>query len=319
MKPIPRVLRSLHPVPLILFCFLMVDCGAGAVARPGPVFDGEATLVLVKKQTDFGPRVPGTQAHRRALDWMENFLKPLASVVQRQPFKIYNPFSSETVDGANLIASFYPEKRQRIMLCAHWDSRPVANEEIPPSNEPIDGAVDGAAGTAIMLQMARILSDHEPAYGVDIVLFDGEDIGISGGGPDFEHWFQGSRYFARVAKQTGYKPWFAILVDLVGDKVATYWKEPISLQYAPDIVKKVWDLAAELGISEFKQSTGSTVYDDHWILNRDADIPAIDITEGVGDYPYWHTREDTWDKVSAQSLEAVGKVLVGVLYPSGKN
>jgi hypothetical protein len=201
------------------------------------------------------------------------------------------------------------------MLCAHWDSRPVADKEIPIVNEPIDGAVDGASGTAIMLQIATILAGHEPAYGVDIVLFDAEDMGLTGAYPEFENWFQGSRYFASVARQTGYKPWFAILVDLVGDREASYYPEQISVDYAPDVVQRVWDLAASLGISEFKQTDyPSSLWDDHWILNRDADIPSIDITEMVNDYPYWHTQEDTFDKVSAESLAAVGKVLVALLY-----
>jgi len=309
---IRRFILLLSAAPVLA---LAVHCASGSIARSRPVFDGQAALALVKKQTDFGPRVPGSPAHSETLDWMEEFLKPLADVVQRQPFTAYNPFSQQSVSAANLIASFYPEKRRRIMLCAHWDSRPVADQENPPVDEPIAGAVDGAAGTAIMLQMARILAEHEPAYGVDIVLFDAEDIGVAGASPDFENWFQGSRYFASVAKQTGYKPWFAILVDLVGDREATYYKEQLSLDYAPDIVEKVWDMAAALGITQFKQSPGTSLYDDHWILNRDAGIPAIDITESIGDYPYWHTREDTFDKVSAESLAAVGKVLVGVLYP----
>jgi hypothetical protein len=311
-----RTPRFILLLPAALILVAAAGCSSGSAARSGPEFDGEAALALVKIQTDFGPRVPGTNAHLQALEWMEEFLKPLAEVVQRQPFTSYNPFSGESVTSTNLIASFYPQKRRRIMLCAHWDSRPVADQEVPPVDEPIDGAVDGAAGTAIMLQMARILAEHEPVYGVDIVLFDAEDIGLAGAYPEFENWFQGSRYFASVARQTGYKPWFAILVDLVGDKEATYYREQISLDYAPDVVKKVWDLAAALGVSQFKQGGyPSSLYDDHWILNRDAGIPSIDITEQISDYPYWHTREDTFDKVSAESLAAVGKVLVGVLYP----
>ncbi len=307
--------RWIRPILPAILLLLGTYCGTGASARSQPEFDGEEALALAKIQTDFGPRVPGSEAHRQAIDWMEAYLQPLAAVVQRQSFQIWNPHYQESADGVNLIASFYPEKTQRIMLCAHFDSRPEASAEYPPVLEPIDGAVDGAAGTAIMLHMAELLSAHEPAYGVDIVLFDGEDIGLSGAAPEYEHWFQGSRHFASFAKQSGYQPWFAILVDLVGDVQADYHQEPISLQYAPDVVKKVWDLAAELGITQFKQSRGMTVVDDHWILNRDAGIPAIDITESISDYPYWHTREDTWDKLSAESLEAVGRVLVAVLYP----
>jgi hypothetical protein len=310
--------RPLSPAWIFLPAVLVLlgtQCGTGASARSQPEFDGQAALRLAKTQIDFGPRVPGSEGHRRAIEWMESFLRPLASLVQRQEFQIWNPHYNESADGVNLIASFYPEKTQRIMLCAHFDTRPEASAEYPPVLEPIDGAVDGAAGTAIMLQMALILSEHEPAYGVDIVLFDGEDIGLTGAAPEFEHWFQGSRHFARFAKQAGYRPWFAILVDLVGDKQADYYQEGISLQYAPDVVRKVWGVAADLGVTQFKQSRGSMLYDDHWILNRDAQIPAIDITESIGDYAHWHTREDTFDKLSAESLEAVGRVLVGVLYP----
>jgi hypothetical protein len=303
---------ALLPAVLLL---LGTYCGTGASARSRPEFDGQATLMLAKTQIDFGPRVPGSEAHRQTIDWMEEFLQPLASLVQRQPFTIWNPHYNESADGVNLIASFYPEKTQRIMLCAHFDTRPEASAEYPPVMEPIDGAVDGAAGTAIMLQMAVILSEHEPAYGVDIVLFDGEDIGLTGAYPEYEHWFQGSRHFAAFANQAGYKPWFAILVDLVGEKEAVYYQESISLQYAPDVVRKVWGVAAELGVTRFKQERGQSVYDDHWILNRDAGIPAIDITEAISDYEHWHTLEDTFDKLSAESLAAVGKVLVGVLFP----
>ncbi|MFC1500126.1 M28 family peptidase [Candidatus Zixiibacteriota bacterium] len=307
--------RRIWPVVATFLLLLCAYCGSGASARSQPEFSGEAALTLARTQTDFGPRVPGSEAHRLTIDWMEAHLQPLAAVVQRQTFPIWNPHYEESADGANLIASFYPEKTQRIMLCAHFDSRPEASAEYPPVLEPIDGAVDGAAGTAIMLHMAELLSEHEPAYGVDIVLFDGEDTGLTGAAPEYEHWFQGSRHFASFAKQSGYQPWFAILVDLVGDVQADYYQEPISLQYAPDVVKKVWDLAAGLGITQFRQSRGSTVVDDHWILNRDAGIPSIDITESISDYPHWHTREDTWDKLSAESLEAVGRVLVAVLYP----
>ena len=311
-----RGLRVTASVSISLSLCIAAGCSQGSAARSIPEFSGDAALALVKKQTDFGPRVPGSEANQRTLEWMESFLEPLAEVVQRQPFTAYNPFSGENVTCTNLIASFYPQNRRRIMLCAHWDSRPIADKEIPVINEPIDGAVDGAAGTAIMLHLATILAEYEPTYGVDIVLFDAEDLGLAGAYPEFENWFQGSRYFASVAKQTGYSPWFAILVDLVGDQEATYYKERISVDYAPDVVQRVWDLAASLGITQFKETAyPASLWDDHWILNRDAGIPSINITEMVDDYPYWHTLEDTYDKVSAESLAAVGKVLVAVLYP----
>lgn len=305
-----RSLRS-HALSALL---LLSACGARAAGGARPPFDGQAALELVKTQTDFGPRVPGTEAHRANLEWMEGFLQELAPVVQRQPFTAWDPHREVSAPAWNLIASFYPDQRRRIMLCAHWDSRPVADQEVPPVDEPISGAVDGASGTAVLLQLARTLAAHEPAYGVDLVFFDAEDGGESGD-PEFTWWFQGSRYFAQVAEQTGYEPWFAVLIDLIGDVEAVFYPEQISLDYAPDVVERVWDLAAELGVSQFQRGRTIWLYDDHWILNRDAGIPAIDISEGVDAYPHWHTRQDTFDKVGAESLAAVGTVLTALLYP----
>ena len=290
-------------------------CADGQASRVSPPFDGEAALELARIQLEFGPRVPGSEAHREALEWMESHLESLAAVVQRQPFQAFNPHSGETVDACNLIASFYPQKRQRIMLCAHFDSRPVADHETPAVDEPINGAVDGAAGTAVLLQMARILAENESTYGVDIVLFDAEDTGLTNAWPDYEHWFQGSRYFSQVAKQTGYKPWFAVLVDLIGTPDAVYLKESFSVQYAPDVVDRVWDLAARLGIDRFEQSGSSALYDDHWVLNREGGIPAIDITMMIEHYPAWHTLDDTFEQLDAASLADVGRVLVALLFP----
>lgn len=308
-----------HPIHAIalaaLLALLQVGCADGQAARARPPFDGEAALALAKAQTDFGPRVPGSEAHRQMLDWMESFLKEFTPIVQRQPFQAFLPHSGETVDAANLIASFYPQKRQRILLCAHFDSRPVADHEDPPVNEPIEGAVDGAAGTAVLLQMARVLASEEPRYGIDLVFLDAEDTGLANAWPDYENWFQGSRYFSRLAKQTGYRPWFGVLVDLIGTEDAVFKQEGFSVQYAPDVVERVWGLAAELGIDRFVSSRSGSLYDDHWVLNREGGIPTIDITMSIEDYKAWHTRGDTFDNLDAGSLADVGMVLVALLYP----
>ncbi len=298
-----------------LTVLMQAGCADGQAADARPPFDGEAALELARTQLAYGPRVPGTEAHRRAVDWMESYLTPLASVVQRQPFQVFNPHSGETVEAWNLIASFYPQKRQRVMLCAHFDSRPIADHEDPVVDEPIDGAADGAAGTAVLLQMARVLAENEPQYGVDLVLFDAEDTGLTNAWPDYEHWFQGSRYFSQVARQTGYRPWFAVLIDLIGTPDAVFGKEGFSVQYAPDVVDRVWNLAADLGINRFEQRGTGSLYDDHWILNREGGIPTIDITMMTQNYPAWHTREDTFEQLDAGSLADVGRVLVALLFP----
>jgi len=309
-------IHRLERFTLPLLLMLATACQDGEASAQLPNFDGDAALSLAKAQTDRGPRVPGSDAHVQNIAWMEAHLQPLAAVVQRQPFEAFDPWAEQTVQAWNLIASFWPEKRQRVMLCAHWDSRPVADHDSPTVETPIEGAADGAAGTALLLQLARVLADHEPRYGVDLVFFDAEDTGLTNAYPEYEHWFQGSRYFSQIAQQTSYQPWFAVLVDLIGFEGAIYKKEELSLEYAPDVVARVWGLAADMGITQFQQSgPNSFLYDDHWILNRDGGIPSIDITAATSDYPHWHTTGDTFDKLRADELAAVGRVLVALLYP----
>ena len=283
-----------------------------------PRFDGKSAFGYLKAQTAFGPRNPGSSSHERCKDYLNQELLRFAHAVNLQRFP-HTGYRGEPYTMTNIIASFNLQATQRIMLCAHWDTRPEADMESDPAKRrlPILGANDGASGVAVLLELARLFKQTPPPVGVDIVLFDGEDFGRSG---DLESYFLGSRYFAKTKPAT-FNPRFALLLDLVGDKNLLLLKEGYSVQFAPEIVRLVWETARELGVSEFSDSIGGMIDDDHLPLNS-AGIPTVDIIdlELVGgraanpERNYWHTHRDTPDRCSPESLEAVGKVLTHLLY-----
>ena len=199
--------------------------------------------------------------------------------------------------------------KRRILLCAHWDTRPWADQDTDPKNrqKPILGANDGASGIAVLLEIAQILQSNKPAIGVDIVMFDGEDAGTSS---EERSYAKGSAAFAR-AYSMGYQPMYGILIDMIGDSDLEIYKEAYSVQYAGHIVEKVWNKAAQLGIREFKAQTGYSIFDDHIPL-LERGIICIDIIDF--DYPYWHTVEDSPDKCSPSSLEKIGRLLVAIIF-----
>jgi hypothetical protein len=278
-----------------------------------PAFNGARAFEYLKRQTSFGPRHPNSPGHRACLQYFEATLRPLAEEVKLQRFT-HAGYEGETLRLTNVIASFRPQMRERVILCAHWDTRPRADRDSDPArrNEPILGANDGASGVAVLLEIAALLKETPPPIGVDIVLFDGEDYGMEG---DHANYLLGSRYFART-KPPGYLPRFALLLDMVGDRYLEIPKEGYSRRYAPDLVRTVWEKARLLGFAQFVDEDGEDVMDDHLPLNE-AGIRAIDIIDF--NYPdpsnrYWHTHQDTPENCSAESLEAVGTVLMHVLF-----
>ncbi len=273
-----------------------------------PVFNGERAYSDLLKQCSFGPRVANTESHAKAGEFLYNSLKETTDLCRIQRFTVYDSVAGLQRNMFNIIASYYPESERRIMLCAHWDSRPISDEDPDSSNFniPVSGANDGASGTAVLLEMGRLLKNHRPPVGVDIVLFDGEDYGTD----DWQGgWFMGSRYF--VESLQGYRPRLAILVDLVGDSDLQIYREAISQQYAGDLNDYIWNIAGDVGADAFIDSVKHTVSDDHISL-LSAGIKAVDIIDF--DYPYWHTQEDTPDKCSAESLAKVGKVMVAAIF-----
>jgi hypothetical protein len=280
---------------------------------PVPDFDGAAAFRYLTTQVDFGPRVSGSKAHDLCRDYLVGELGKSAEAVNLQPFTITG-YDGATLKYSNIIASFNLKATTRILLLAHWDSRPWADEEADTSlhSRPIPGANDGASGVAILLEIARHLKSDPPPVGVDILLTDGEDYGRHKDPGGFLH---GARYFA-THLPPGYRPAFGILLDMVGDARLTLMREQNSMAFAPDIVDLVWGTARRLGYAQFLDARQGSVTDDHLPLNA-AGIRTIDLIDF--DFPdesnrYWHTLSDTPDKCSPESLEAVGTVLLSVVY-----
>ncbi len=282
---------------------------AASLAWSQPNFDGEKAFFYLEKQCEFGPRVPGTKGHAECKDYLISTLGKYADTVTTQEFMFSYGQPRRSATGANIIGRFAPEDPNRIILCAHWDTRPWADSDPNPANhtKPVLGANDGASGVAVLLHMAELFAEQPPAIGIDIVFFDAEDAGTHNNN---ESWALGSKAFAREELRK-YNPRYAILLDMVGDRDLRIPQEYHSLAYAPQLVEKVWGKAVELGVPEFVFEVGPAVYDDHIPLLQ-AGVPAIDIIDF--DYPTWHTVNDAPEYCSSASLQAVGRVVTAVVY-----
>ena len=305
-------------VRVALVAAVVGGAGCGEEAAPGSgAFPAALADSLVARQVAFGPRVPGTEAHAAAVQWMTEWLRSRADSVTLMPFQHVTQ-TGDTLTLTNVWAAFAPEASSRILLTAHWDSRPVAERNADPEtrNQPVPGANDGASGVAVLLALADELARTPPGVGVDILLTDGEDWGHD---PDtyetqIEDMLLGARHFAST-RGASYRPLFGILLDMVGERNARFPWEQHSLRMAPEVVRRVWEIADELGHGDyFPQEPGSAVTDDHVVLNE-AGIRTIDIIDF--DYPAWHTTEDTPDKIDAATLGAVGDVVLEVIRRQG--
>lgn len=291
-----------------------------------PTFNADSAYAYIKKQVDFGPRTPGSAAHDACGRWLYEKLQGFGLQTQMQVFEAQS-FDGKTYVGRNIIASYRPDIKRRILLMAHWDTRAFADKETADSlwHKPIDGANDGGSGVAVLLEIARLLSAEQPAVGVDIILFDMEDNGV----PEFmdevvgnasSFWCQGSQYWAKNPHTPSYSAYYGILLDMVGAQNARFYKEPYSLEYAPQIVEKVWHIAQLMGygnyfINQKANISFGGILDDHFYVNRDAKIPSIDIIDyqnGFGDYH--HTLKDNLSIIDKNTLKAVGEVVLQVLY-----
>lgn len=292
---------------LLRFGLLLSLLCACSPSEP-PRFDGRRAFLILQEQCDFGPRYPGSEGHRKVRQYLLDKLSLHTDFVKTQNFVHWDPDRKVELHLTNIIASFYPDKHKRMLLCTHWDTRPIADRDPDTSlrSHPVPGGNDGASGVSVLLEIAGIISQHEPNCGVDIVLFDGEDGGRE---EDLVGFCLGSDYF--VANSGDYRPEFGILVDMIGDKNLKLYKEGHSYSYAREYVELVWSKARGLGLSCFNDSVGHFIYDDH-VPFLNAGIPVIDLIDL--DYPYWHTTSDTPDKCSPESLQKIGDVLLEVLY-----
>lgn len=298
---IGRVLSAFSLTSLLL----LWGCAPGAVQAERPAFDGKRAFADLEKQVSFGPRVPGTPGHRQCLDWLIEQLEKTADRVEIQTFT--QVVGGKSLRLYNIFGIFNENASKRIMLCAHWDTRPTADEELDPAKrrQPILGANDGASGVAVLLELARQFKVKRPEVGVIIALWDGEDYG-----PDVNSMLLGSRYFAKNMGKL--RPTYGILLDMVGDRDLQIYKEVNSVQAAPQLVERVWRIAGELGYRKyFPDAVKYAIIDDHIPL-IEAGVPCIDLIDF--DYPYWHTLEDTADKCSPEALQVVGEVVAALVY-----
>ncbi|MTI31044.1 M28 family peptidase [Xanthovirga aplysinae] len=321
----------------IVFILILASCGK---KKPGnqetkvseevkkvinvPAFNADSAYEFVKKQVDFGPRVPNSAAHRACGDYLIETLKKFGAKVKVQEFDA-NAYDGTKLFLRNIIGSFNPEKKRRILLAAHWDTRHVADKDEINPDQPIDGANDGASGVGVLLEIARAIhSNQAPDVGIDIIFFDGEDYGvpnsyrgpISGG----TTWCLGSQYWAKNKHESNYTAYYGILLDMVGAKGAQFYREGYSMEYAPNIVDKVWKEAASLGYGQFFVPINTVeITDDHQFVNQ-AGIPMIDIipydpSSPDGFFPdYHHRHKDNMDIIDKTTLAAVGETVLHTIY-----
>lgn len=290
-----------------------------------PRFNSDSAYNFIADQVNFGPRVPGTEPHAQCALWLAEKMEGYGAEVVVQNFKT-RTYDKVTRNGKNIIASFKPEEPKRVLLMAHWDTRPFADHDEDPGNlnVPIDGANDGGSGVGVLLEMARQFSLKLPATGVDIVFFDLEDWGpphdvqIS---YDEEYWGLGSQYWSQNPHKYGYTAAYGILLDMVGAENAEFRREYHSDREAAFVVDLVWNTAADLGYRGiFINEPGGQITDDHYFVNKYARIPSIDIihldpsSKNRSFFDQWHTVDDTMEFIDKQSLQVVGDVLMMVVY-----
>lgn len=291
-----------------------------------PGFNADSAFNYVKKQVDAGPRVPGTETHGLVGDYLVETLKGFGAEITEQEFTGVT-FDGTEVPLRNIIGAFYPERSKRIMLAAHWDTRPFADKDEVNTDQPIDGANDGASGVGVLLEIARQISvTAPPNVGVDIVLFDGEDWGerINDGRislPDsLESWYcLGSQYWARNKHKQNYAAYYGILLDMVGARGSQFHQEGLSMRMAPRVVRKIWDRAEMLGYGGiFVKKRKGEITDDHTFVNRIGKIPMVNIVHYDPEYGYFgeyhHTHRDNIQLIDPNMLNIVGTTVLHVIY-----
>lgn len=284
---------------------------------PKMLFSADSAYIYVKKQTEFGPRVPNTAAHRNCGDWLEGELRRHGANVVVQSMKL-KAFDGTTLDTRNIMGQYNPGSADRLLLMAHWDTRPWADNDPDEANhkKPMDGANDGASGVGVLLEVARQLAIKNPSMGIDILFLDAEDWGSH---DRDDSWALGADYFVKNPILPDYKPSRAILVDMVGGKGSQFYREQHGEMYARGLNDAIWTIAMDSRLNNyFMNQTGGAVTDDH-VKFLEAGIPAIDIiafdpASDSGFPATWHTMQDNMENIDAQVLGAVGQTLLNYIY-----
>ena len=285
------------------------------VQAPVPVFQADSAYEYTAKQVSFGPRIPNTPAQEKCADWLIGRLRSWADTVYVQRTTVTGP-KNEKLPCINIIGSFNPAAKQRVLLLAHWDTRPWADEDAFDKTKKLDGADDGGSGVAVLLEAARQFHQQKPEAGVDILLVDVEDYGAKNNENSF---CLGTQYWAQHPHVPGYKANYGILLDMVGGRGSQFFMEGSSRQYASGQMKMFWDAANKLGYSDLfrYENNGAFITDDHIAVNTIANIPTFDIIalQANNDFvPHWHTQNDNMDVIDRKTLKAVGQTLLQVIY-----
>jgi len=320
---------------IVLVCFLS-SCGqtnskqpASATAEikqaanPTPEFNPDSAYTYIANQVAFGPRVPNTNAHKECGDYLISELKRFGAKIHVQEMTL-TAYNGTQLEARNIIGSYDPDNAKRILLFAHWDSRPYADTDPDEANyyTPIDGADDGASGVGVLLEIARQINQQSPGIGIDIIFFDAEDYGVPAFSQDMtqDSWALGSQFWARRPHVPNYKAEYGILLDMVGTKGAVFYKEGFSVKYAAPFVEKIWLTARDLGYGKyFINARGGYVTDDHYYVITGRNIPCVNIInydpnteKNFADY--WHTVNDTMENIHIETLKAVGHTVLEVIY-----
>lgn len=341
--------QKTFPVVILLSAFvwiLLSSCnadpktGGGTIVAPEkvdakakraiPKFEQDSAYQYIKKQVEFGIRLPGTPTHKACKEWLSAKLKSFGATVIEQDFEAH-VYTGAKLPATNIVGQFNPGVQPRIVLAAHWDSRHIAEEDPDPIKKakPILGADDGASGVGVLLEIARLIGKNGLDIGVDIVFFDAEDHGSNLMTPNptdveilknRETWCLGSQYWSKNPHTPAYRAKYGILLDMVGAKNARFPLEGYSKYYAPNIQKKIWRLAKGMGFgNQFVEAEGGAITDDHLFVNTIAKIPMVDIihltaTQGKTFGAHWHTHTDDLSVIDKRTLKAVGRVVTAVVY-----
>ena len=300
--------------------------------KKAPVFEADSAYAFVQKQVSFGTRVPNTPPHVACGNYLAATLKQYGWQVTEQPFEA-KAFDGTVLKSKNIFAAWNPSATKRILLAAHWDTRPFADQEKDATKHktPIDGANDGASGVAVLLEIARTVAASKEIpleVGIDILLLDSEDYGQPEGtnSADYKQdtWCLGSQYWANNKHQANYGAYYGILLDMVGGMNAKFHQEQQSMKYAPSVVQQVWQIGQQLGYGQyFITQSSEPIIDDHIYINNIARIPMIDIIHydpSDGNYFQndWHTLNDNIKIIDKQTLKAVGQTVLQTVYNETK-
>lgn len=303
------------------------NSGPAANEKPAyavPSFNGDSAYAFVQKQVDFGPRVPNTEAHGACAIYLADKLREYGGDVIVQE-AVVTAWDGTPLNMKNIIGQWAPEKKKRILLYAHWDTRPYADKDSVRTREPIDGANDGGSGVGVLLEVARLMKQSPPDVGVDIIFFDTEDYGApeweDENAGDFTDWCLGSQYWAENKHKPGYRAKFGILLDMVGGKDAIFHKEGTSMALAPNVVNHIWAVAKELGYGDrFRDKVTPQTIDDNYFVTYVGGIPSANIVEyhvdvlTMGYGKFHHTHLDNMRIIDKGTLEMVGRVVMETVY-----